>query len=368
MVLIRLLGSDGVRYHLSTPTKKTTILLSIDIRCWNQLVQYGAQEIMKREYGDWISPEVEPDYVFSLLFEVDRIPTDPGECSSSQRVHAPADDAHAAEQRAALIRSVALLKRNALAAPFERAFAIQKSLEANPPSADAPPRDPRADLMAIDYRPEEAIYVIPSADRVTVVFSTIFREDVDMVYGRVFLQVRRACAPACWPPLTCGCTAQEFVDARRRPAIQTAPQILYSNREPPREISHIPGLAATENMGYVTFGAFRPTSPRPLVSDSRALKSCSLDTLRPQTPPSAPSRGSNFSATTCTITSSAPRPTSVLACGPGRTSFSRSSIARNPKLQTRKGRRRGACEARTGNGLMLTFFIVPASGRTFVRS
>lgn len=70
--------SDGVRYHLSTPTKKTTILLSIDLRCWDQLVHYGAHDIMKREYGDWISPEVEPDYVFSLVFETDRVPTDPG--------------------------------------------------------------------------------------------------------------------------------------------------------------------------------------------------------------------------------------------------------------------------------------------------
>lgn len=101
-----------------------------------------------------------------------------------------AADLVVSEQRTALIRSVALLKRNALAAPFERAFAIQKQLEANPPTADEAPRDPRQDLMAIDYRPEEAIYVIPSIDRVTVIFSTIFREDVDMVFGRVFLQVR----------------------------------------------------------------------------------------------------------------------------------------------------------------------------------
>lgn len=172
---------------------------------------------MKREYADWISQEIEPDYDISLVFEVEKLPTDP-------------------EERSALVRSVALLKRNALAAPFERAFAIQKTLEANPPNPDAPPRDPNQDLMALNYRPEEAIYVIPNVDRVTVVFSTIFREDTDMVYGKVFLQ--------------------EFVDARRRPAIQTAPQILYSNREPPREINHIPGLAATENMGYVTFVLF----------------------------------------------------------------------------------------------------------------
>ncbi|POW07498.1 hypothetical protein PSTT_08260, partial [Puccinia striiformis] len=202
---------DGVRYHLSTPNKKTIIILSMGVRCWHELVEYGVWDIMKREYSEWISQDIESDYDISLEFEIEKLPTDP-------------------EERSALIRSVALLKRNALAAPFERAFSIQKELEANPPNPDG---DPNQDLMALNYRPEEAIYVIPNVDRVTVIFSTIFREDTDMVYGKVFLQ--------------------EFVDARRRPAIQTAPQILYSNREPPREISHIPGLAATENMGYVTF-------------------------------------------------------------------------------------------------------------------
>ncbi|KNZ57069.1 hypothetical protein VP01_2250g1 [Puccinia sorghi] len=70
---------------------------------------------------------------------------------------------------------------------------------------------------------------------------------------------------------------QEFVDARRRPAIQTAPQILYSNREPPREINHIPGLAATENMGYVTFGKGRRTWQLVLFSQehSYSMISCS---------------------------------------------------------------------------------------------
>lgn len=72
----------------------------------------------------------------------------------------------------------------------------------------------------------------------TVVFSTVFKEETDRVYGKVFLQ--------------------EFVDARRRPSCQTAPQVLYSNREPPLEIRHLPGLADSENVGYVTFGESHP--------------------------------------------------------------------------------------------------------------
>jgi len=43
--------------------------------------------------------------------------------------------------------------------------------------------------MAIHYRDGEAIYVQASHDRVTVIFSTMFREEMDRVIGKVFLQV-----------------------------------------------------------------------------------------------------------------------------------------------------------------------------------
>jgi actin related protein 2/3 complex subunit 2 len=77
--------------------------------------------------------------------------------------------------------SVSLLKRNALAGPIERAFKSQKDLERDPSS--------QGELMQIHYRDEEAIYVQASADRVTVIFSTIFREETDRILGKIFLQV-----------------------------------------------------------------------------------------------------------------------------------------------------------------------------------
>lgn len=42
--------------------------------------------------------------------------------------------------------------------------------------------------MQLHYRDEEAIYVRAAADRVTVIFSTIFREETDRIFGKVFLQ------------------------------------------------------------------------------------------------------------------------------------------------------------------------------------
>ena len=44
------------------------------------------------------------------------------------------------------------------------------------------------------------------------------------------------------------------MDARRQPSIQNAPQVLYSNREPPLEIRDVSGLNVSDDVGYVTFG------------------------------------------------------------------------------------------------------------------
>jgi len=48
---------------------------------------------------------------------------------------------------------------------------------------------------------------------------------------------------------------KEFVDARRQnTAMQLAPQVLYSSRDPPLEIRNVPGLIKSDDVGYVTFG------------------------------------------------------------------------------------------------------------------
>jgi actin related protein 2/3 complex subunit 2 len=142
------------------------------------------------------------------------------------------------EARDDLIRRVSLLKRNAMAAPFEHAFDEHHKLaeEASKFTSEEAPQGVRegGDVMAIHYRDEEAIFIKASHDRVTVIFSTIFREETDRVFGKVFIQ--------------------EFVDARRR-AIQNAPQVLFRT-DPPLELQGVPGVKDTGKgeIGYVTFG------------------------------------------------------------------------------------------------------------------
>ncbi|CAK5267621.1 unnamed protein product [Mycena citricolor] len=223
---VQFVDFDGVRFRLSSPDKdnKNMLLLSMSIRCWDELVAFGALSVLNREYGSLLQPQPEPGWNVSLSIDLQQLPAN-------------------TEDRDAFIMSVALLKRNALAAPFEAAFTSQKGLE-SAGSGTGP-------LMEVHYRDEEAIYVQASHDRVTVIFSTVFREETDRIYGKVFLQ--------------------EFVDARRQPSIQNAPQVLYSSRDPPLEIRHLADLRKTDDMGYVTFVLF----PRHFSNPSVALATIS---------------------------------------------------------------------------------------------
>lgn len=91
-----------------------------------------------------------------------------------------------------VIRRVSLLKRNAMAAPFERAFDAQTIAEKEgvwDPST--------SQLMEIHYRDDEAIYVKNNQDSVTVFFSTLFKDETDRILAKVFLQVRFFLERAC---------------------------------------------------------------------------------------------------------------------------------------------------------------------------
>ncbi|KAI9472116.1 MAG: Arp2/3 complex, 34 kd subunit p34-Arc-domain-containing protein [Benjaminiella poitrasii] len=200
---------DGVSYHISTPDTKTIVHISLGWSCAPQLFGYGAQEVLKREYGDWLSSNPEHGYDVTLVVDLEKV---------------------APEEVDEVVRKISLLKRNLLAAPFERAFGEQEEYE----KQESP--QVNSELMTIQYREHEAIYVKSNHDRITVIFSTTFKDETDKIFGKVFLQ--------------------EFVDARRRvPALQNAPQVLYSIREPPMELRHL-NLKDSEDISYVTFVLF----------------------------------------------------------------------------------------------------------------
>jgi actin related protein 2/3 complex, subunit 2 len=63
---------------MSTPEKKSQILLSMHIRCWDELVGYGALDILSREYGSLLRQTAEAEYNVSLEIDLEQIPTAPG--------------------------------------------------------------------------------------------------------------------------------------------------------------------------------------------------------------------------------------------------------------------------------------------------
>jgi actin related protein 2/3 complex subunit 2 len=261
-----------VTFHISTPETKTKLQVSINIRCYKELVTYGAEQVLQREYGQYVVPP-EPGYNFSILVDLENLPEEKG-TELTNADHAVGDPKliGVPEARDELVRKISLMKRNAMAAPFEHAYEEHYQLreEASKYTSEEAPQGVQegGEVMAIHYREEEAIYVKASHDRVTVIFSTIFREETDRVFGKVFIQ--------------------EFVDARRR-AIQNAPQVLFRN-DPPLELQGVPGVTASSGgeIGYVTFGmlphenarySMRDTdfcSPFPATLDPSADARCHL--------------------------------------------------------------------------------------------
>lgn len=234
---------DNVTFHLSTaPDNKDQLFVSVRIKSWPDLEKYGAREVLAREYGTYLLSTPENGYDATIALDVSEL---------RQNM--------ALEQRRALVDSIALLKRNAMAAPFERAFAQYDELakEAAEKSVDMyAPEQSTSEVMAVRYRENESIYVKAAHDRVTVVFSTGFRDETDRVFGRVFLQ--------------------EFVDARRR-AVQNAPQVLYSHREAPLDIREaVPPAEANSDVGFVTFVLF----PRHLTPQRRENAISHIQTFR----------------------------------------------------------------------------------------
>ncbi|OCT63326.1 hypothetical protein XELAEV_18044424mg [Xenopus laevis] len=190
---------DGVLYHVSNPNgDKAKVLISISLKFYKELQEHGTDEVLKKVYGNFlVAPE--SGYNVSLLYDLESLPSN----------------------KDSVIHQAGMLKRNCFASVFEKYFKFQEE------GKDGEKR------AVIHYRDDETMYVEAKKDRVTVVFSTVFKDDDDVVIGKVFMQ--------------------EFKEGRR--ASHTAPQVLFSHREPPLELKDT-DAAVGDNIGYITFVLF----------------------------------------------------------------------------------------------------------------
>ena len=51
------------------------------IHCWDELVRYGALDVLRRDYGSLVQAQPESDYNVSLVIDLDTAPPEGGELS-----------------------------------------------------------------------------------------------------------------------------------------------------------------------------------------------------------------------------------------------------------------------------------------------
>jgi len=207
-VLVTVADFDGVLYRISNPKEdKTKVNVSISLKFYKELQEHGADDVLKREYGDLL---VAADDGFDVTVQIDlsNIPDNWEE----------------------IVKKCGLLKRNCFAAVFEKYFEFQEKEEVGQQRA------------VINYRDDETMYVEAKSDRVTVIFSTIFKDASDIILSEVFMR--------------------EFKEGRK--ATATAPTVLFNNKEPPEDLKSTDARTG-EGVGYITFVLF----PRHTKADTR---------------------------------------------------------------------------------------------------
>jgi actin related protein 2/3 complex subunit 2 len=197
---ISLLDFDGTKYRVFIdPGAPTLMYISVWVRCYAECYENGAAEMIANVYEGLFTDEAEEGFDLTLCFDVAAPPRDP----------------------ATLVDLCANLKRNILAAPFERAFMAVKDRTAAP------------EPCALPFRENETCFLFPSDERVTVIFNVSFDDPNEQAIARVFMQ--------------------EFAEAKQR--VKSGPPVSLS-RDAPRELHGLGVEVGPGHVGYLTFGEY----------------------------------------------------------------------------------------------------------------
>ncbi|VDL59143.1 unnamed protein product [Hymenolepis diminuta] len=211
-LLAKVADFDGVLYTIVQKDGSNILSVSISLTFFKEIEQFGDSkaifnyysfiflQVLSKEYGNYLKSRADTGSNVTLEFDCEKLP----------------DDIESIATKAALLR------RNCFASVFEHFFDYQVA-NANNPSA-------KIIQGTINFRSDETMFVQAMSDRVTVIFSTRFKDADDVVLGKVFLQ--------------------EFSEAKRR--FDGAPQVIYQHRDPPKELQGT-GAASGDNVAYVTF-------------------------------------------------------------------------------------------------------------------
>ncbi|CAN1169399.1 Actin-related protein 2/3 complex subunit 2A [Linum perenne] len=202
-----------VRYHVQVTTKNPKVLLlsvSLPIpppeTVFVSGLPFGAIEAIKSAYGSVVQILDPPKDGFNLTLKINltKLPTDQ-------------------ELKQSLLMKIASVRDVVLGAPLS---VVLKHLA----SRTVAPGTER--LVALVHRPNESFFLLPLAERVTVIFPMRFSDSVDTTYATSFLQ--------------------EFVETRRTAGLTSSPVCSWSP-DPPPELKDAPFEILSANAGFVSF-------------------------------------------------------------------------------------------------------------------
>ncbi|CAL9159444.1 unnamed protein product [Musa hybrid cultivar] len=207
---------DDVRYHIQFSMRNPhVVVLSVSLpipppeAIFFDGLPFGAIEAIKAAYGA-VAQILDPPkdgYNLTMKLNLSKLPSDE-------------------EQRQALLVKIASVREVVLGAPLRF---VLKNLATK---TVAPEMD---QLIALVHRPKESFFLLPQAEKVTVVYPMRFQDSTDIVLATSFLQ--------------------ELIESRRTAGLNNAPSCMWSP-SPPLELKGAPAQALTANAGFVTFVIF----------------------------------------------------------------------------------------------------------------
>lgn len=204
---------DDVRFHVQASIKNPHILLlSVALpmppsdAVFVGGLPFGAIEAIKAAYGVIVHILDPPKDGFNLTMKLNFLKLPPNE-----------------DSRQAVLIKIACVREVVLGAPLR---VILKNLASRSLAVD------KDQLVSLVHRPNESFFLVPQAEKVTVIFPMRFKDSIDIVLGTSFLQ--------------------EFVEARRSTGLSAAPPCTWS-ATPPQELNGIPEESMSANAGFVSF-------------------------------------------------------------------------------------------------------------------
>lgn len=200
---VRLCDFDDTSYRVVVDVKeRDTLRVSIALPCYGAIKAFGADAGVAKAYPKYVQPEADTGYDVTLVVDMANL----GGVKPEK-----------------IVADLQLFKANLIGGVFEHFFANLMKAGSKP-----------LDNFQFALRNDTNVYFIPTADRVTVIYSLDFKDRVDRAVARVFLQ--------------------EFVDARR--TLGAAPPCAFGANPPP-ELKSFGVTEPAGNLGYLTFSVLK---------------------------------------------------------------------------------------------------------------